>query len=112
MLFTKKRYVSVHDVSEELEISLTASYRLMDTLEETDFIRKNDTRMYELCSPNILQLYNMLDHDIRLHARPIIKMLANTFNESIYLSVSFDNKPYYSFIEKEDSPLNVKWSEH
>ncbi|MGZ9818140.1 IclR family transcriptional regulator [Peribacillus simplex] len=112
MLFSKKKYLSVAEVAASLEISLTAAYRLVETLNNTGFIKREQSKEYSLDAPNILQLYNMVEQDIREVARPIIKKLAMEFRESVYLSIVHNDNSYYSFIEGEDSPSQVKWSEH
>lgn len=111
MLFSKKKYLSVAEIAASLEISLTAAYRLMDTLQATGFIKRDHSKEYTLHAPNILRLYSMVEQDIRKAARPIIQDLAMKFNESVYLSIVHSDK-YYSYIEKEDSPSQVKWSEN
>ncbi|WP_066292377.1 IclR family transcriptional regulator [Bacillus sp. FJAT-29937] len=111
MLFSKTKYISVTDIANSLEISLTAAYRLVDSLHGTGFIKTAHSKEYTLDSPNILQLYNMVEYDLRKVARPIIKEIASEFHESVYLSVVHNDK-YFSFIEKEDSPSQLKWTEN
>lgn len=112
MLFSKKKYLSVAEIANSLEMSLPAAYRLVETLCNTGFIKREQSKEYSLDAPNILQLYNMIQQDLREVARPIIRKLAMEFRESVYLSVVHSDNSYYSFIEGEDSPSQVKWSEH
>ncbi|MBQ0140419.1 MAG: IclR family transcriptional regulator [Kurthia sp.] len=112
MLFSAKRYYTVTEIANSLEISLTAAYRIVETLQETGFIKREQSKEYTLDAPNILQLYNMVQYDLRDVARPIISELTSTFKESVYLSVVHNNNSYYSFIEGEESPLPIKWSEN
>lgn len=112
MLFSTKHYLTVNELAKELEISLTATYRIVETLQSTGFIKREQSKEYTLDAPNILKLYNMIQPDLRNIARPIIKELTVNFKESVYLSVVHNNNNYYSFIEGEDSPSPIKWSEH
>ncbi|RWR12623.1 IclR family transcriptional regulator [Siminovitchia fortis] len=112
MLFSKKKYLSVAEIAASLEISLPAAYRLVESLNNTGFIKREQSKEYSLDAPNILQLYNMVEQDLREVARPIIKKLASELRESVYLSVVHSDNSYYSFIEAEDSPSAVKWSEN
>lgn len=111
MLFSKEKYLSVGDIASALEISLPAAYRLVDSLSTTGFIQREQSKEYSLAAPNILRLYNMIEHDIRIVARPIIKKLAMEFKESVYLSIVHGENSYYSFIEGEESPSIIKWSQ-
>ncbi|MFD4819859.1 IclR family transcriptional regulator [Peribacillus butanolivorans] len=112
MLFSKKKYLSVAEIATSLEISLPAAYRLVETLNNTGFIKREQSKEYSLDAPNILQLYNMVQQDLREVARPIIRKLAMEIRESVYLSIVHSDNSYYSFIEGEDSPSQVKWSEN
>lgn len=112
MLFSDKRYLTINEIANELEISVTATYRLVETLQSTGFIKREQSKEYTLDAPNVLKLYNMIQPDLRELARPIIKKLMLNFRESVYLSVVHNTNNYYSFIEGEDSPSPIKWSEH
>lgn len=112
MFFSTKHYLTVSELANELEISLTATYRIVETLQSTGFIKREQSKEYTLDAPNVLKLYNMIQPDLRNVARPIIKELTVNFRESVYLSVVHNTNNYYSFIEGEDSPSPIKWSEH
>lgn len=109
MLFAKHKNLLVTDVANSLEISVTAAYRLIETMHSLGFIKRTNNKSYTLDPLNILQLYNMVDQDIRRIARPILRELVEQLDESVYLSVLYKDKNYI-YIDKEDSPSPFKWA--
>jgi len=109
MLFSKKKNLFVSDVAKSLGISVTAAYRIIDTLHELDFIKRNENKTYSLESYNILQLYKMIENDLRSAARPVLNELVNQIDESVYVSVLYKEKNFI-YIDKEDSYSPFKWS--
>lgn len=109
MLFTEKNNILVSEVAEHLGISLTAAYRIIDTLYSLRFIKRDETKRYSLDPINILKLYNVIEQDLRSAARPVLKKLVGQLDESVYISVLYDDKSYI-YIDKEDNPSPFKWS--
>lgn len=110
MLFSERKHLLVVDVAAALNISLSSAYRIVESLDEMGFVKRDKSKRYFLNPPNILKLYSMVEQDIREIARPVMKEVLEKLKESIYLSVLVDDKSYV-FIEKEDSPLQLKWSD-
>ncbi|MCM3759893.1 IclR family transcriptional regulator [Alkalihalobacillus oceani] len=110
MLFSKNKYILVADVAKALDISLTAAYRIMDTLYSMGFVKRNDNKTYSLNPSKIIQLYQMVEQDIRSASRPVLKKLVEEIKESVYITVLYDDKSYI-YIEKEDNPSPFfRWS--
>src|SRR5699024_9034938 len=103
LLFSRYRSITVSNIANDLNISLTSAYRLVYSLEKTDFISKNKDRSYSLSSLNIMRLYNMIEKDLSEVAKPILKELVHQVDESVYITVMNDDK-HYIYIEKEDYP--------
>ncbi|MBG9452867.1 hypothetical protein ABE61_01880 [Lysinibacillus sphaericus] len=111
MLFASERSLTVSDVANGLNISLTSAYRLVEALNNTGFIKREESKKYILNPPNILKLYNMVEQDLRKIAKPYMQKLAKEFQESVYLSVMYSDQMTYSFVEKEESSITLKWAE-
>jgi len=109
MLFAKSKNILVSDVAASLDISLAASYRIIDTLSSMGFIIRNEDKTYTLDPLNILKLYKMIEQDLRKAARPVLRELVTDLDESVYISILNQGRNFM-YIDKEDNPAPFKWS--
>lgn len=111
MLFAKEKELSAAEIATLLDINISSVYRIVNTMEEMNFLVQKGNKKYSLVTTNILQLYNMVSKDVRDFAKPVIEGLVERFRESVYMSEIYENKKVI-IIEKQDSPNHLKWTEH
>ncbi len=108
LLFKDHKTLSLSEISQLVGISQAATYRIVTTLWEMGFLKRDQAKRYTL-DTLILKLSSMIEPNLRNISKPIIQELAKEVEESIYISVPSQNI-YYIFIEKEDSPYPLQWS--
>src|SRR5699024_1960438 len=86
MLFSDYQELSVSEMAEHLEINISTTYRIVNTMRALGFIEQKSDKKYVLKPPNILKLYSMVNNEIRDIASPIINSIVAEFEESVYLS--------------------------
>lgn len=111
MLFSKSKELSAAEMANSLEINISSIYRILNTMEEMNFLKRKSNKKYELVTGTVLQLYNMVSKDLRDYAKPVIQEIAYRFKESVYMSELYHDNQKILIIEKEDSPKPLKWIE-
>jgi len=108
LLFEKNKKLTLMEISRKLQISHTAAYRIVMSLQNYGFLVRDENKNYILSSI-FLRFARMVETDLRQKALPVLQELAKTTLESAYLSVSH-RIDHYVFIEGVVSPLPLKWS--
>ncbi|WP_226036140.1 IclR family transcriptional regulator [Aquibacillus saliphilus] len=108
LLFQNNKKLTLSEIAKSLEISNTATHRIVSTLWEQGFLLRDESKRYMLGSI-FIKLAQMVEPNLRNTALPIMKKLSKETQESIYLSISH-NPSYYVFIEGVESPHPLKWS--
>lgn len=111
MLFTEEKELSAAEMANLLEINISSVYRIVNTMEEMNFLVQKSNKKYSLVTTNILQLYNNVSKEVREFAKPVIQDLVERFRETIFLSEIYENRKVL-IIWKHDSPNRLKWIEH
>lgn len=110
MLFADHEQLSVRDISTLLNLNLSAVYRIINTMKEENFVIQLSNKNYMLNTPVIIKLYNRVKKDIKEIARPIIKKLAQEFDETVYLSELYNNEEVV-VIELFESTSQIRWTD-
>ncbi|HOV80393.1 MAG TPA: IclR family transcriptional regulator [Bacillota bacterium] len=108
LLFLENEKLTLSDIARMIGISKTSAYRMVTTLADMNFLKRDDAKRYHL-GYSILSLSRMVEQNIRIVAAPIMKELAAETGESVYLSIS-NNCRYYYFIEGVESGQPLKWA--
>jgi DNA-binding IclR family transcriptional regulator len=106
LLFADHKSLTLSEIARSLEISQTAAYRIVATLHEMGFIKRDENKRYQLDSL-LIRLAKMVEPTIRSVALPVMTSLSKQLdNESVTLSVS--REAQYVVIEQIDSSHTVK----
>ncbi|MEW6698690.1 MAG: IclR family transcriptional regulator [Bacillota bacterium] len=108
LLFMENNKLTLSEISKALCISKTATHRILSTLNDMNFLQRDNTKRYML-GPALIRLGRRVESNVRDVSLPIMKQLSMETGESVYLSVSY-NQMYYFFIEGVESEHPVKWS--
>lgn len=111
MLFSHGQLLTIKEISVALDINITSVYRIINTMEYMGFIEKDNNKKYKLKLPHIIRLYEALDFELNNSAIKVLNSLVGEFSESVYLS-ELCSDDSFMFIEKQDSPFPLKWSEN
>src|SRR5699024_10451393 len=103
--------LTVQNISEILELNISAVYRIVNTMSNLHFIEQQDNKAYKLRAPHILRLYNKVNTEIRDYAKPIITELVEAFNESIYIGEIYDENKMM-IIHKEEGTRHLQWRDN
>lgn len=108
LLFLEEEKLTLSEIARRVGISKTSAYRMVTTLVEMNFLKKDETKRYQL-GHNILRLARMVEQSLKSIAVQVMKELAAKTGESVYLSMS-KNCQYYYFIEGVESGQHLKWT--
>ncbi|WP_085506123.1 IclR family transcriptional regulator [Thalassobacillus devorans] len=111
-LFTEeRRELSLHDICKMTNMPKATAYRLLYTLEEGGFLRKNkksEHDIYYKLGLKLLELGNLVREDLELRQVALEQMefLAEEINEVVHLSICEDDEAIY--IEKVESNQTIR----
>lgn len=101
------RGITLAELSWVISGSKSTIYRYLNTLEQLEFVEKDDRDSYFLGS-GILQLagHYLSNMNLPLFADPYMRRLAENSKETVYLAVPSENAVVY--IAKVDGPLSIR----
>jgi DNA-binding IclR family transcriptional regulator len=110
VLASAERGLGVTEVAQALGVSCNSAFRLLHTLEESGYVRRDPNSKKYFLGLRLFELGNAVFHsrDLRELARPILQQLLNRFQETVNLAVLQDMHVVY--IERLESPLSLRTS--
>ena len=108
LLFSDHKYLTLTEAAQMLGISQPAASRILNTLQELGFIKRDEQKKFSL-DTLLIRLSKMVESNLRNLALPVMKELASEIGESVQISVSQHSR-YYVIIEEIESRHLLKWS--
>lgn len=112
ILIKKNQPVSIHELSEVLNIYPSSIHRILDTLNYLGYIEKKlDSDKYQIGIKAIeLGMAKLNQVDLIKDATPYLEALSKEFNENIYLGVLFEGEVMYE--AKKEAPRKIRLTTH
>jgi len=112
ILIKKDRPLSIHELSEVLNIYPSSIHRILDTLNYLGYIEKNlNSNTYQIGLRAIeLGMAKLNQIDLIKEATPYLEALSKEFNENVYLGVLFEGKVMYE--AKKEAPRKISLITH
>ncbi len=112
ILIEREQPVSIHELSEALNIYPSTIHRILDTLNYIGYIEnKIDSDKYQIGVRAIeLGMAKLNQIDLIKIAKPNLESLSKEFNENVYLGVIFDGKVMYE--AKKEAPRKISLVTH
>lgn len=109
LMFLRHDSISLKEVTQEVDISRTSAFRIMATLEDRGFLKRDGTRRQRM-GPVFMQLMrrHSESRDIVGIARPLMRELMQSTAESVYISVR-SGADKYMILDGFDSPQRIRW---
>ncbi|MDC7125718.1 MAG: IclR family transcriptional regulator [Spirochaetales bacterium] len=107
-LLSKHKELSASQIIEKTEIHRSSAYRLLGTLQQLGYVRKNEHNGVYSLSPKILTLAQSVSEskDIKQIANPFIEELQKTTEETVHLAI-LDNDTLV-YLDKRESTKNLR----
>jgi len=112
ILIKKNQPVSIHELSEVLNIYPSSIHRILDTLNHLGYIEKKlDSDEYQIGIKAIeLGMAKLNQVDLIKDATPYLEGLSKEFNENVYLGVLFEGEVLYE--AKKEAPRKISLITH
>lgn len=112
LLIKKNQSVSIHELSEVLNIYPSSIHRILDTLNHLGYIEKKlDSDEYQIGIKAIeLGMAKLNQVDLIKDATPYLEGLSKEFNENVYLGVLFEGEVMYQ--AKKEAPRKISLITH
>ena len=112
ILIKKNQPVSIHELSEVLNIYPSSIHRILDTLNYLGYIEKKlDSDEYQIGIKAIeLGMAKLNQVDLIKDATPYLEGLSKEFNENVYLGVLFEGEVLYE--AKKEAPRKISLITH
>ena len=103
-LFIKKTELGISDIADEMGMSKSTAYGLVNTLVEAGFLEQDSSSKKYKLGLKLFELGNLVEKrmDIREEARPFCSELVQKYGQTVHLATHSDGEVLY--IDKFDDP--------
>jgi DNA-binding IclR family transcriptional regulator len=102
-----KEGISVTEIAAQLQLHKSTAYRLLNTLEYKNYVKKDQNKKYKV-GTKVIEIghYALNNIDLRKEMHPFLKKLGEITKETVHLGIIDDHKVIY--IDKVESSHTIR----
>lgn len=107
LISSQKKGISVTEIANQLELHKSTAYRILQTLEYKNYVKKDEHKRYKV-GKRVIEIGNQAlnNIDLRQEMRPFLQKLGEITKETVHLGILDDFKVFY--IDKVETSHTIR----